>query len=388
MFVLYLFFVLGGSLNRQTKELSKNKKRRMADNPIRFGIVGCAEIARKVSRAISLSPNSTIHAVGSRSLEKATKFASANGFPPSTKIYGSYEAVLDDPEVDVIYMPLPTSLHVHWAVLAAEKKKHLLLEKPVALDVAQLDLILEACESNGVQFMDSTMWMHHPRTVKMREFLSDPRRFGQLKSVHTCFSFSADPDFLHNDIRVKPDLDALGALGDAGWYCIRAILFTVDYKLPKRVIALREPNFNEFGVILSCGASLYWEDGKVATFHCSFLSNLTMDITAIGTKGTLHVHDFIIPFQENEASFIASSEPGFTELVTGWSPLPSEHVVTTDLPQEALMVRQFSCLVESIKGKGVKPEQKWPTLSRKTQLVVDAVVASIKKGFEAVEVVG
>ncbi|KAK9270664.1 hypothetical protein L1049_026246 [Liquidambar formosana] len=358
----------------------------MAEKSIRFGVLGCAEIARKVSRAIILSPNSTLYAVGSRSIDKASRFASANGFPPSVKIYGSYEAVLDDPDVDAVYVPLPTSLHVRWAILAAEKKKHVLLEKPVALNVAQFDLIVEACESNGVQFMDGTMWMHHPRTAKMREFLSDKQRFGQLKSMHTCFTFGADPDFLKNDIRVKPDLDALGALGDAGWYCIRSILWAADYELPKTVTALREPVLNEVGVILSCGSSLHWEDGKVATFQCSFLSNLTMDITAIGTKGALHLHDFVIPFQEKEASFSAASESGFTELVTGWVPIPSEHTVMTDLPQEVLMVREFASLVRSIKENGSKPEQKWPILSRKTQLVLDAVKASIDRGFEAVEV--
>ena len=154
----------------------------MAESPIQFGILGCADIARKVSRAITLAPNATLYAVGSRSLEKATRFATANGFPPSAKIYGSYEAVLDDPDVDAVYVPLPTSLHLKWAVLAAEKKKRVLLEKPVALNVAELDQILEACESNGVQFMDGTMWMHHPRTSKIKELLFDPQRFGQLKS--------------------------------------------------------------------------------------------------------------------------------------------------------------------------------------------------------------
>ncbi|KAK9270256.1 hypothetical protein L1049_025833 [Liquidambar formosana] len=360
----------------------------MAEKTIRFGILGCAEIARKVSRAIKLSPNSTLYAIGSRSVEKASRFASANGFPPSTKIYGSYEAVLDDPDVDAVYVPLPTSLHVRWVVLAAEKKKHVLLEKPVALNVGDLDLMLEACDSNGVQFMDGTMWMHHPRTAKMREFLSDTQRFGHLKSIHSIFAFRANPDFLKNSIRVKPDLDALGALGDVGWYCVRAILWATDYQLPKTVIASHGPIYNEAGVILSCGSSLYWEDGKVATFHCSFLVNTTMDITAVGTNGALHIHDFVIPFQENEASFSAAAESGFTELVTGWEPMPSEHIIVTDLPQEALMVEEFSSLVGSVKGNGSKPEKKWATLSRKTQLVLDAVKASIDRGFEAVEVVG
>lgn len=130
-----------------------------------------------------MSPNSTIAAIGSRSLEKATSFAKENDFPESAKAYGSYEAVLDDPDVDAVYIPLPSGLHLRWAVLAAQKKKHILLEKPVAPTVKELDVILEACESNGVQFMDATMWMHHPRTVLMKEFLADPQLFGRVKTV-------------------------------------------------------------------------------------------------------------------------------------------------------------------------------------------------------------
>ncbi|KAF5467678.1 hypothetical protein F2P56_011909 [Juglans regia] len=357
----------------------------MAETQVRFGILGCADIARKVSRAIALAPNATVTAIGSRSLDKAKAFASANNLPTDAKIYGSYEAVLDDPDVDAVYVPLPTSLHAHWAVLAAQKKKHLLLEKPVALNAAEFDTIMEACESNGVQFMDGTMWMHHPRTAKMREFLSDKERFGQLKSIHSCFTFAVDSEFLKKDIRVRPDLDAHGALGDVGWYAIRSILWAADYELPKTVTALRGPVFNEAGVILSCGGSLYWEDGQVATFYCSFLSNMTMDITATGTKGTLHVHDFVIPFQEHEASFSAGTELGFNDLVTAWVPQPSKHTITTHLPQEVLMVREFASLVEAIKVKGSRPEKKWPTISRKTQLVLDAVKASIERGFEPVE---
>ncbi|KAB2031179.1 hypothetical protein ERO13_D05G273800v2 [Gossypium hirsutum] len=360
----------------------------MADIPIRFGIIGCAEIARKVSRAIQLAPNATVSAVASRSFDKAANFAKANGFPPDTKIYGSYESLLDDPDIDAVYLPLPTSLHLKWAVLTAQKKKHLLTEKPVALSVAEFDQILKACEENGVQIMDGTMWVHNPRTHKMKQFLNDKEKFGQLRTVNSCFTFFADPDFLKNDIRVKPDLDALGALGDAGWYGIRSILWAADYELPKTVTAFRNPVLNEAGVLLECGASLLWADGKIATFHCSFLSNLTMNLTAIGTLGTLHLTDFIIPYQEHQASYTTSAKPGFNELVTGWVQLPSEHTVTVDLPQEACMVREFASLVANIKKNGAQPDKKWPTISRKTQLVLDAVKASMEKGFQSVEIVG
>lgn len=157
--------------------------------PVRFGILGCAEIARKVSRAINLSPNSILYAISSRWIEKAKQFAIKNNLSDLVKIYGSYEEVLNDPSVDAVYLPLPTSLHEKWAVLAAEKKKHVLLEKPTALDVGELDRILEACELNGVQFMDGSMWYHHPRTARLKDLLSDPNLFGQVRTVTFFINF-------------------------------------------------------------------------------------------------------------------------------------------------------------------------------------------------------
>ncbi|KAJ4820304.1 NAD(P)-binding domain-containing protein [Rhynchospora pubera] len=359
-----------------------------ATTPIRFGIIGCAEIARKVSRAISLSPNATLLAIGSRSIDKAQKFISDNGLPASTIPLAPYDAVLDHPSVDAVYVPLPTSLHVTWAVAAAKKGKHVLLEKPTALCVEELDVILEACRENRVHFMDSTMWMHHPRTEKMGELISDPTRFGEVKTVDSIFTFMADEDFLQNDIRVKPDLDALGALGDAGWYCIRSILWANSYQLPKTAVALRAPIKNNAGVIIACGAQLLWADGRSATLNCSFLAHLTMQMTVIGTKGALHVTDFIIPYEEEKGSFTFVSDAGFTELVTGWVPVPSKHEVTADLPQEARMVREFSRLVKLIKEEGKEPETKWPEITRKTQLVIDAVKKSVDNGFEPVDIIG
>jgi predicted dehydrogenase len=152
--------------------------------PVRFGILGCASIARKLARAMLLAPGAAVASVGSRSEEKARLFAADNGLDvAATRLHGSYEALLDDPDVDAVYLPLPTSLHVRWATAAAARGKHVLLEKPTALCAADLDAILAACDAAGVQFMDSTMWMHHPRTAKMRQIVDDKDAIGDIKTV-------------------------------------------------------------------------------------------------------------------------------------------------------------------------------------------------------------
>ncbi|CAN1246167.1 Uncharacterized oxidoreductase At4g09670 [Linum grandiflorum] len=344
----------------------------MSEPKIRFGIIGCADIARKLARAISLSPNSHLSAVASRTLQKATDFAAANKLPPTVKIYGSYESLLDDPEIDAVYIPLPTSLHLEWAISAAERKKHVLLEKPVAVNVDELDRILAACEDNGVQFMDGTMWVHHPRTAKMKEVIDRKDEFGELRT---------------SNIRANPKLDSLGALGDVGWYCVYSILWANNYNLPKTLTASPDAVISSAGVILSCGASLQWGDGRSATFHCSFLTNFTSTVTAMGTKATLQLADFVIPVAETEAAFTVAVESRVDELMTKWESdgLPRKVVVENELPQEVCMVREMSRLVAAVKGGG-GVDRSWGGRSRKVQRVLDCVKVSIENGYQSVQI--
>ncbi|BAT85024.1 putative oxidoreductase [Vigna angularis] len=221
---------------------------------VRFGILGCAEIPRKVARAIDLAPNATLCTLASRSKEKAEKFAAENGFSASVKIYGSYDRLLEDPSVDVVYVPLLISLHVRWVFMVAGRKKHVLVEKPATLDVAELDQILAAVESNDVQFMDGIMWLHHPRTAHIQQLCfvpSSTKRIGPIHSIHSTTTMPATPEFLESNIRVKPELDGLGVLGDLAWYCIGASLWAKGYQLPITVTALPDVKRNSAGVILS-----------------------------------------------------------------------------------------------------------------------------------------
>uniref|UniRef100_A0A803M269 Gfo/Idh/MocA-like oxidoreductase C-terminal domain-containing protein n=1 Tax=Chenopodium quinoa TaxID=63459 RepID=A0A803M269_CHEQI len=234
--------------------------------------------------------------------------------------------------------------------------------------------------------MDGTMCMHHPRTKVMADFLADSQRFGQLKAI-TYSGIDRLLDSVSGLSKTSYSQYNIVSTFDSGWYCIRASLWAANYQLPKSVTALNNLVRNDAGVLLSCDACMCWEDGKIATFHCSFLANLTMDITAVGTNGTLLINDFIIPCNEAEVSFSAASKTWFVDKALGWTHKSSEHVVSTDLPHEALMVKEFSALVDGIKHRGLTLEEKWPTISRKTQLVIDAVMASIDKGCQPVEVV-
>lgn len=353
---------------------------------VRFGVLGCADIFRKVGRAIGMAKGATIHALGSRSVEKAKAFAAENNFPSQMKLYGSYEKVIDDADVDVVYIPLPTSLHLEWVVKAAQKKKHVLLEKPPALTVEDMDKMIEACDRHGVQLMDGTMWVHHPRTATMVELLHNPQLFGNLKEVHSVFSYAAPEEFLEKNIRLRPDLDALGAQGDIGWYCCRAILWANDYQMPQNVRAMPAPTFNAAGVITSCGATFMWEDGRLATYHVSFLSHAAMNLTVQGTRGTLHVEDFCIPFEETKASFKFISDMKPKPLFIGWENRPEEHEVIAEVPQEVAMIEELSRIVKNIRDGGGKIDPFWPSIMRKTQVLVNAVMESIHTNFDIVKI--
>ncbi|CAL9123133.1 unnamed protein product [Musa acuminata var. zebrina] len=206
-------------------------------------------------------------AVGSRSLDNARRFIAL----------ASYEAVLDDPCV-AVYVPLPTNVHVRWVVGAAERGKHMLLEKPTALCASDLDRILDACRSrgrprcrrccpirphaivahsdNGLHFVSHITWKIFPEELHGRRLMITQiiliRRISSLFDSAICClailqrlecvlqlcGYAGDSDFLENDICVMPELDALGALGDVGWYCSRSILWVADYELPKKAVAI------------------------------------------------------------------------------------------------------------------------------------------------------
>jgi len=203
----------------------------------RWGILSTAKIAREqVIPAIQDSENGTLAAIASRDFERAKALAERTGAPHA---FGSYEEMLASDTIDGVYIPLPTSQHVEWAVRAANAGKHVLVEKPLALKADDIAPVIEARDRNRVLVSEAFMVVHHPQWLKVRELVQSGA-IGRLRHVHGAFSYyNVDPDNMRN----RPELGG-GALPDIGVYPTVTTRF-VTGREPVRVQASieRDPTF-------------------------------------------------------------------------------------------------------------------------------------------------
>src|SRR5882724_3793870 len=168
-------------------------------NKLRWGILSTAGIARKNWRAIRDSGNCIITAVASRDLNRSAKFIEEgqrdHPFETSPAALGGYEKLIASPNVDAVYIPLPTGLRKEWVLRAAAAGKHVLCEKPCGLSLADVQDMTDACKKNRVQFMDGVMFMHNPRLARLREILDDGKSIGSIKRIMSVFSFATAETF-------------------------------------------------------------------------------------------------------------------------------------------------------------------------------------------------
>ena len=163
---------------------------------------------------------------------------------------------------DAVYIPLPPSLHKEWTIKAAEAGKHVLCEKPTAMSAIEAREMLAACRSNGVQFLDGTMWPHTPRAADMKKVIQEGR-LGKLRRVVSAFSIQmSDTPEQH---RYVPELGG-GVLYDIGWYCIRAALWAFD-AVPTHVYATATYHR---GVDNNATALMWFSDNRMASFDCGY----------------------------------------------------------------------------------------------------------------------
>lgn len=250
---------------------------------VKWGILGAAGIARKrVLPAMRDCKMAEVAAVGSRSLEKSLAFAREFALP---KAYGSYEELINDPEIEVIYNPLPNHLHVEWSIRAAKRGKHVLCEKPIARTVAEARRLLEARDEYKVQVGEAFMVRTHPQWLRAQELIRDGR-IGKLRSAVCLFGyFNVSPENVRNSTEF-----AGGALMDIGCYPVRMSRFIFGEE-PVRVSACieRDPSF---GTDRLTSAILEFPTGQ-SIFAVSTQTNYFQRMEFWGTEGRLEVE---VPF--------------------------------------------------------------------------------------------
>jgi len=252
---------------------------------LRWGVISTANIGRiAVNPAIQASRNGELLAVASRDSQRAREFAGRSAIP---RYHGSYEALLEDDGIDAIYNPLPNSLHREWSIRAAEQGKHVLCEKPLALDAAECREMEAAAAANGVTLMEAFMYRFHPRIDQVLKLV---RRgaIGELRLIRSAFTFRLTrPD----NIRLRPELGG-GALMDVGCYCVN-ISRTVAAAEPVEVQAFAR--WAPTGVDQQLTGTLLFDKGVVAQLDCALDIERRETVEIVGTDGLIELSSAFLP---------------------------------------------------------------------------------------------
>jgi predicted dehydrogenase len=255
---------------------------------IRWGVLGYARIAHQsVIPAILRARNAVFHALASRDPAKLAE--SRQRFPGGHRVWGSYDELLADPEVDAVYIPLPNSEHCAWTIRAAERGKHVLCEKPIALDAAECRRMIAACAQHGVKLMEAFMYRYTDRTRRVEEVLR-AGELGEIRFVHACFRY---PMTNPASIKLRPELGG-GALYDVGCYPVNFAGLVADLAAGAAPGTVRPDSVavaavRAGGVDHGFSALLRYPSGMIASLHCGFDSHRRIGAEIVGTKGVLEV---------------------------------------------------------------------------------------------------
>jgi xylose dehydrogenase (NAD/NADP) len=242
---------------------------------VRVGILGAANIARAFISGVKPSSRVVVSAVASRTADKAERFARETGV---ARFHASYEALLADPSIDAVYIPLPNSMHAEWSIRACEAGKHVLCEKPLCATAAEAQAMFEAARRNGVHLVEGYPYRAQPQTRKLLQII-ESGAIGKLQLIQASFGFTlaAGPN-----IRTDPSL-AGGALMDAGAYPV-SLARMVAKERPSRVHAVAHWTG---GVDHALAATIEFGSGLLAQISCSFSTSVHRQALIAGTGGVI-----------------------------------------------------------------------------------------------------
>lgn len=248
---------------------------------LHWGILSTANINRMLLDPIKEASRSELAAVASRSLDKAQAYAKKNGIP---KAYGSYDALLADPNIDAVYISLPNGYHCDWTVKAAEAGKHVLCEKPLVLTLEELNRVEAAAEANKVTVFEAFMYLHHPQMHQIQEIAHT--KLGQLQSMRSEFAFYLPQEDVQN-VRLQPAIGG-GCLWDVGCYPNSLSIVTAQAGAPVEVWANQIVD-DASGVDVAVQAQMRFNNGFTAQISTGFRTPFRVGAQIVGEKGFLNI---------------------------------------------------------------------------------------------------
>ena len=249
----------------------------MAEKKACWGLLSTARINERLIPALRASGRSELLAVASRSTGKAQAYAKQWDIPHA---YGTYQQMLADPAINVIYLSLPNHLHVEWVIKCAEAGKHVLCEKPIAITTEEVTRMAQAAEKNGVIIQEAAMMRFHPQTQYLQELVAK-RVIGDVRLIRGVFAFTLENP---GDIRLNTNMGG-GSLWDLGSYCV-SFARTVLQAEPVEVSAYQVSG--DTGVDMSFSAQMQFPTGTLVQFFSSFQSFAHIEADFLGTEGRIH----------------------------------------------------------------------------------------------------
>ncbi len=250
----------------------------MSNKILHWGLLSTARINRSLIPPLRASKRNQLVAVGSRAQDSADKYAQEWKIP---RAHGSYEALLANPEIDVIYNPLPNHLHAEWTIKAVEAGKHVLCEKPLALNVEEVDAIQSAARKHGRIVMEAFMYRHHPQTLKVQDLVKNGS-LGTLKLIRGSFSYVLSRE---GDVRLKPEMGG-GSIWDVGCYPISYARMIVGEN-PLEVFGWQVAG--PTGIDETFAGQMRFANDVLAQFDSSFVIPFHTFMEIVGSDGTLNI---------------------------------------------------------------------------------------------------